>query len=155
MKFQQQKASCGPAALAAALEMFGLIRTESELRRLAGTDHEGTEWVGLVDALEALREAPEGKDIIGVPFEDSADVACMRLLRALRSGHPVVACVSVDRPWDHYVAVVGTLGTEPNVKVLVFDPAGTEAVSAQDLDSFLLLWKGPPRERRQYAGIVV
>ncbi|MDI6643885.1 MAG: cysteine peptidase family C39 domain-containing protein [Methanobacteriaceae archaeon] len=47
---QSKPYTCGPAALATALNNIGIISTENEISKLAGTDHTGTTMYGLLKA---------------------------------------------------------------------------------------------------------
>ncbi|GAB4307797.1 MAG: hypothetical protein Kow0019_03770 [Methanobacteriaceae archaeon] len=47
---QSKPYTCGPAALATALNNIGIISTEDEISKLAGTDHTGTSMYGLLKA---------------------------------------------------------------------------------------------------------
>lgn len=149
MKFQQQKASCGPAALSAALEAVGIERTEAELATLCKTGADGTDYKSMLLALSIVRQTETA--VVGRHFQDTADVALLRLLRALDDGHAVVVCVSCEEPWDHYACVIGTLGK----RLICFDPGSAESMSSMTADEFMAWWRGPKGERKPFYGILV
>lgn len=149
MKFQSQKSSCGPAALSAALQAVGILRTEDELTHLAGTTTDGTEWEGMLKALRTVQKsAPQ---VVAKPFEDNAEVGILRLLRALDDGYAVVCIAMTEKPWDHYLTVVGRLGR----RLCIFDPGSSDAFSTAEVGEFMGRWRGPKGARKPYAGIIV
>lgn len=112
MKFQAHYATCGPVALANALESIGITRSEEELIKLCKQrPDKGTSGGNLKRAADAM--AKDGDTIQGIPLQvkvitDSRpDRALAVLLQSLDSGRPVVLCVD---NWEHYVAAVGRLG---------------------------------------------
>ena len=149
MKFQSQKSSCGPAALSAALEAIGIERTESELSTLCGSTADGTDHNQMLSALATVRKSESA--VIGRGFQDKADVALLRLLRAIDDGHSVVVCVSTVDPWDHYACVVGRLGN----RIIAFDPGSAESMNSMTVDEFMSWWRGPKGERKPFYGILV
>jgi ABC-type bacteriocin/lantibiotic exporter with double-glycine peptidase domain len=153
VKYQSQKSSCGPAALSAALEAIGIERAESEMITLTGCSADGTHDEDMVRALRIVQQSEPA--IAARPFQDNADVAILRLLRALDDGHPVIVAVCVDRPWDHYAVVVGRLGTGATIRLNVFDAGTSESFRSMSMSEFMPWWRGPKTERKPYYGIIV
>lgn len=128
-----------------ALLAIGIARSEEELETLTGmTPASGTSPRGILKALHAV--LPEGQGP-GVINESRDDVALLKLLAALDTGHPVICCVDKD---DHWVAAVGTLG---RAILLVADSADTELILSYQPPDFLARWRGPGR--KPFYGIVV
>jgi len=94
---QPGKTECGPFALKHALLMHGILASEWEIARLAGTNHEGTDESQL--ALAARHFGCELPTI----REQEPDAARRELLGFLRKGVPCLLCVD---GWDHWVTVV-------------------------------------------------
>jgi hypothetical protein len=154
MRFQGTWASCGPAALSAALEAVGVERTESELTIVCKTDGvKGTNWENLIKACRTVGKSESG--VGGSPFEESLRYAPLVLMRALEDGHAVVMIVCSDEPWDHYVAAVGLLGRGPSARVLCFDPGANEPFVSRTLPELLAWWRGPAGVRKPYCGLIV
>lgn len=150
MKFQGQTYSCGPAALSAALQARGIVRSEDELALIAKTTNDGTHWAGMIKALRTVQKTEPGVSCRA--FADRADVAMLRLRRAVDDGHAAVVVVCTDEPWDHYAAVVGSLGAD---RLCVFDPGSSDAFKTLTLGEFMPWWRGPKGVRKPYAGIIV
>lgn len=150
MKFQSQKSSCGPAALSAALQAVGVVRTEDELATVAKTTTQGgTDWRGMLNALRQVQKShPE---VAAKPFEDTEEVAVLRLLRALDDGYAVVVIGRTTKPWDHYMVVVGRLGK----RLCLFDPGSNDAFTTVEVGDFVERWRGPDGVRKPFAGIIV
>lgn len=112
MELQQRKYSCGPAAVRAALYVLGHKVTEAALRKWAGTTSEGTDERGILRAVHHY-------DHVGKEYQSESGKRSWDWLRdSIARGKPVLLCVD---QWDHWVAVVGRLGT----RVLLFDPDST------------------------------
>jgi len=123
LDLQQHDYDCGPAALRAALQLYGRQVQHADLCRWAGTTAEkGTSAAGLKRALEHL----------AVPFSEyqsrsrSASWAWAR-----RQTSPVVLCFDADQ---HWVLLMAGLGR----RVLIFDPE--LGVRVQGRASFLKRW---------------
>lgn len=146
MKFQTLKHSCGPAALSAALQAVGILRTEDELAHLAGTTTDGTGWDEMLTALLTVKKS---EPILAcVVFEEKVDVGLLRLLRALDDGHAVVLLVD---DWSHYATAVGRLGD----RVCIFDPGTSDSFSTMGLAHLTKWWRGPKGSRKPFCGIIV
>ncbi|MBI5379282.1 MAG: hypothetical protein HZA23_03910 [Nitrospirae bacterium] len=92
--------TCGPAALRMALYYLGIVLSEEEVARLAGTDPMGTTLYGLAQALKA-----GGLDAQGERWN---------LPRLMQIRNPVIAFVGRD----HFVLIEGVRGEE----IYMFDP---------------------------------
>ena len=130
MRYQSRKSSCGPAALANALESIGVVRTEDELGTLSKQSTEGTSSINLRKAVEAM-----GIEVLNV-CEQREEVAGWLLESQIRSGHPGVIVVDND---EHWVSVVGILGET----YIVADSADNDLMMFYSLQSLLTRWKGP------------
>jgi len=125
VKLQERKFSCGPAAVRAALYVFGHNNiSEATLRRMAGTTSEGTDERGFMRAIRSYGHKPKEYQA------ESRKAAWAWLKGTLGRGKPVLLCVD---QWDHWVTAVGRLGG----KVLVFDPDAS------------------PGRRKRYSGLEV
>ena len=118
MKYQSRKYSCGPAALANALEALGIRRSESELAELCKTTVEGTSEMGLRRALLTLNIQFQALS------ERRFDVARLRLFECLYKQGSAVLCVANS---SHWVSIVGVSGK----RFIVVDSA---------VDDLLLFW---------------
>lgn len=120
MKLQSEHNWCGACATANALLAIGIERSEGEIAALAKTSAwDGTGAKGIIEALRKVGVTP------GVVQEAREDVFALKVDKALSDGHSIVACISTDKPWDHWVALVGRLGGF----ITVADPArGTLSV---------------------------
>ncbi len=120
MRGQSSEASCGPTAMYNALRALDIERGLHECEKLCGTTMtDGTTTKKLVKALATIAE------LRPVPIrERRRDIAMMRLHEALLAGRPVILLVNSEQPEDHYVAVVGMLGS----RYLIADSADHELV---------------------------
>lgn len=110
MELQEKGYSCGPAALRAALYVYGKCFTEAGVRRWAGTTPEGTDEEGLKKAIVHYNFRHK-------EFQTPSVREAMDWLKSnLRKGYPVLLCVDKE---SHWIAVVGVLGK----KITIFDPA--------------------------------
>lgn len=148
MRFQRTKSSCGPAALANALECLGIRRTEEELAALCKTTSEGTAANNLIKAIGAI----EGTQNILVE-ESRADVGLIKVVQSLYEGRPVVVCVNTKEPWDHYAVAAGVLGL--GKRIVCVDSADEEMVRTRTLDEFVEWWRGPEKAKRPFWGVIV
>ena len=148
MRFQSNASSCGPAALRNALLCLGITRSEQELETLSGCSAaDGTSPKSVLKALRLI-----GQDsALGIPWgvinESREDVALLRLIFALQSGHPVIMVVDND---EHWVVAFGLLG---NTVVHVVDSADSELVQHLNPSALMHRWHG--QGRKPFYGIVV
>ena len=145
MRYQSLKAGCGPTALANALELYGIKRTEDEVAKLCGTTSAGTDHTGIVSALQNV-----GK-YHGVIETKNASGARDALHYAICYGRPVICCVD---NWDHWVVAAGQLGE----RLLVLDSASTELCLVYPLTGvggFTDRWLKNAKRGGGYYGIIV
>ena len=109
LRLQERGYSCGPAALRAALYVLGHNLTESSLRRKAGTTPDGTDEKGIKRAVASYGHTAREHSF------NSSKKAWAWLKKTIGTGKPVLIC---SDSWEHWMAVVGTLGG----RVIVFDP---------------------------------
>ncbi len=89
---------CGPFALKHALAMFGVLKDEKDISKLAGSHW----WAG-TDELQLGRAARKfGVDILMIRRNDESH-AKAELVRYLRRGIPVLLCVD---EWSHWLTAV-------------------------------------------------
>lgn len=150
MRLQSTQASCGPACLRNALLCHGIIRSEQELEQLAGTTAAtGTSPEGLRKAIASITvEHPELQNTR--LSEIRADVAILKLIAALQSGHVVLMCVD---SYEHWVLAFGLLGGGAKIIVHVCDPDDNEMIIHYRTDALLQRWKGPGK--KPFYGIIV
>lgn len=149
MRFQKSKSSCGPAALANALECLGIRRTEEELQALCKTTAtDGTAAASLVKAAQTI----EG--VRGLVIEEARpDVAMLRLLQSLYEGRPLVVAVNSQKPWDHYAVAAGVLGFGQRINCI--DSSDNDLVCSRTIDEFIVWWRGPDEAKKPFWGLVV
>jgi hypothetical protein len=94
---QPGKWECGPFALKHALLMRGLLASEREIARLAGTGPDGT------DEKELERAAAHYGCGLPTVRRFESDAARDELIRYLRDGSPCLLCIN---GWDHWVTAV-------------------------------------------------
>jgi hypothetical protein len=145
MRLQRTKSSCGPAALANALECLGIRRTEDELAVLCKQTPEGTSPKNLLAAIKTI-EGTRGSVI----EEGKADVALLRLLQMLYEGRPVI--VAVDR-WTHWAVAGGVLGFGQRVNCI--DSGDNDLLKTRTLDEVIEWWSGPDGAKKPYYGVVL
>lgn len=148
MRFQRGKSSCGPAALANALECLGIRRSEDELVALCKQTPEGTSSANLVRAVATI----EGTRRVVID-ESRADVGLLRVLQALYEGRPVILAVTSQQPWDHYAVAGGVLGFGQRINCI--DSGDNDLYRTRTLDEFVEWWKGPDGAKRPFWGVVV
>lgn len=148
VRYQRNKSSCGPAALANALECLGIRRTEEELAALCKTTPDGTLASNLLKAIAAI----EGTRNVLID-EARADVGLLRLLQSLYEGRPVLCCVGSNEPWDHYAVAAGTLGF--GQRITCIDSGDNDLVRTRTLDEFVDWWRGPEGVKRPFWGVVL
>ncbi len=94
---QPNKWECGPFALKHALLMRGVLASEREITRLAGSNHDGTDEAQLERAAHAY-----GCDLPTIR-KFHPEEARSELAKYLRDGFPCLLCVD---GWDHWVTAV-------------------------------------------------
>lgn len=151
MRFQSNQSSCGPAALRNALLCIGIKRSEEELEKLTGmTPSDGTSAKGLLKALQAIsKEHPEIDP--AVIAENKGDIAILRLLEALRSGHPVILVTEGGSHWATAFGILGVAGEK--LMIHVADSAEVELVLHFTPQELIKAWKSD--EKKAYYGVVV
>lgn len=148
MRFQRTKSSCGPAALANALECLGIRRGEEELAALCKQTPEGTDATNLrraVGKIEGTRNT--------LIDESRADVGLLRVLQALYEGRPVIVCVTSQSPWDHWAVAAGILGF--GQRITCIDSGDNDLVRTRTLDEFIEWWRGPEGAKKPFWGVIV
>ena len=125
---------CGPAALQNALRALGLFIRQEELVHLCGTTEDGTDEKGLIKALNRL-------PVDFYPIYDFKRLSALSSLDAsLSCGEPVIICVD---DWDHWVVVIGKLGT----RYLIFDSTNDswnreeQGCWSVDADTLIKKWR--------------
>lgn len=120
MRLQRDDYSCGACAVMNALEALGIQITIEQAKRLADTTPDGTDEVGIKDALDAL-----GLDSSVVAWDSASgpgargDWFFAMVLRAANAGSPSIV---YSRPRQHWFAVIGALGH----RLVVFDSDNTK-----------------------------
>ena len=128
MRYQSRKSSCGPAALANALEAIGVVRSEDELGVLSKQDVNGTSSVNLRKAAEAT-----GVETVLVN-EQRDEVAEWCINSHINAGHSGLLVVDND---EHWVAIIGRL----NGTYIVADSADNDLLCFYDTKSLLDRWR--------------
>lgn len=114
MRFQETEYSCGAASVVNALRALGKRVTEREVRKLADTDHNGTDEVGVMQALRAYNyQASEY-------ISKSRHVAWRWLCGAISQGSVAIICVDQSQHW----VVVIAIATD---RVILIDSSRTQA----------------------------
>ena len=112
MRFQARKYSCGAASVVNALRCYGRRVSEDTVRRVAGTNFDGTDEDGIFLALSYY-------GFEGIPLSTNRKkIAWEWLKQNLIEGAPVILCVD---DWSHWVVVTGVLGD----RVILVDPERT------------------------------
>ena len=124
---QPNKWECGPFALKHALLMRGVLASEWEIARLAGTNHDGT------DETQLERAADEyGCDLPTIRKLDPEE-AQNELAGFLRDGVPCLLCVD---GWDHWVTAVH----EEKGQFIILDSEKPEVIVVTDWPRLRALW---------------
>ncbi|UCF20683.1 MAG: hypothetical protein JSU87_04540 [Gemmatimonadota bacterium] len=124
---QPGKWECGPFALKHALLMRGILASEWEITRLAGTGPEGTDEAQLERAA-----AHYGCDLPTIRKLDF-DAARAELIKYLHHGNPCLLCVD---GWDHWVTAVH----EEKGQFIILDSEKPEVIVALDWPRLEKLW---------------
>ncbi|QWG48399.1 peptidase domain-containing ABC transporter (plasmid) [Bacillus mycoides] len=120
---QHDLKDCGPACLAMISRYYGYIMSLSKIREIAGTDLQGTNVQGLINAGENL-----GFKVKGVKVTDPESLKEIPL--------PAIAHVVVDGGLLHYV-VIHKIKKD---KIYIADPA--KGLVTYSLNSFCQIWTG-------------
>lgn len=125
---QERYYDCGPAALQIVLDGMGIHVSEAELIRRVGTDEEGTDFVGLIEAvLDEIVPAAQYTSVYlkDPPSKADADALLARVDNSIRAGRGgifnfvsppnnrprgVKGSISPNYGWNtvwHYVAYMG------------------------------------------------
>ncbi|MGD8699326.1 MAG: cysteine peptidase family C39 domain-containing protein [Gemmatimonadales bacterium] len=124
---QPGKTECGPFALKHALLMHGILASEWEIGRLAGTSHEGTD-----EAQLELAARHFGCELPTIR-QHEPDAARQELTGYLRQGVPCLLCVD---EWDHWVTAVHT----EKQQYIVLDSERSEVIVVLDWPRLSRLW---------------
>lgn len=95
MKYQSRTYTCGPAAVANALRVYGCKFTEAQIAIAAGTTRDGTDDKGLLRALRLFRCKPKVINRL------------TSVRKYVRAGTPVI--IHLDEEL-HWVVVIGCIG---------------------------------------------
>lgn len=147
MRYQSNRASCGPAALHNALAALGINRSEDELIALCKQTADGTSPAKLIRAIKSISSGAPEAELIGEPFKRKAfaDAWVGLWFLVAQRGRPVILCVDA---FDHWVACVGALGD----RFMVVDSAELGLVFYYDRVGLEKRWAGP---NGGYHGIIV
>lgn len=143
MKMQSSLANCGAFAFHNALATLGIQRSPDECEKLCGTSAaNGTSTQGLV---KAARKIDDLNPV--VIREKRRDVALLKLRSAIDDGRPVIISWEVAEPADHWVCVIGRIGT----RYLVADSGDNDLVYAKDVAELATKWV----DGSTYEGIIL
>jgi len=120
---QRDITDCGAACLASIASFYKLSVAVAKIRQLAGTDHKGTNVLGLVEA--AVKMGFMAKGVRG-------DIDCLKKIPK-----PAIAHLIVDKVLHHYVVVTKVTQKE----ITVMDPADGE-YHHFSYDEFRKRWTG-------------
>jgi hypothetical protein len=124
---QPDKWQCGPFALKHALLMQGVLASEWEIGKLAGTTSHGTDENQLAGAARHYGcELPTVRKL-------DPEAARRELVRYLREGTPCLLCVN---GWDHWVTAV----QEEKGQFIVLDSQQTDVIVLVDWPRLRSLW---------------
>jgi ABC-type bacteriocin/lantibiotic exporter with double-glycine peptidase domain len=115
---------CGPTALSNALLSVGRDIPPAACAELCGITPDGIGDEDLERAIELL------------DFTPTVVRSWYALRGALDAGAPVVCSVQEDRPYDHWVAAIGTLGE----LIVVADSLSYEVVKTYKRVDWLAMW---------------
>lgn len=124
---QPGKWECGPFALKHALLMHGILASEWEIGRLAGSSREGTDEKQLDTAARHF-----GCELPTIRKQDP-EAARRELLAVLRKRVPCLLCVD---EWDHWVTVVHA----EKKQFVLLDSEKSEVVVVVDWPRLRRLW---------------
>ena len=145
MRYQSNRASCGPASLHNALAALGIKRSEDELIALSGQTPNGTSSRGIIKAIKSV-STPEA-ELFGTAVRwrniQEGSVGLWYLVG--ERGRPVILCVD---DFEHWVSCVGYLGG----RFMIVDSAHNGLLLYYDKEQLNQRWEGP---RGGYHGIIV
>jgi len=124
---QPAKWECGPFALKHALLMRGVIASEREIARLAGTSPDGT------DEKQLERAAAHYGCQLPTIRKYESDTARDELTAHLRGGNPCLLCIN---GWDHWVTAVH----EEAGQFIILDSMKPEVIEVVDWPRLRELW---------------
>ncbi len=124
---QPGKSECGPFALKHALLMRGVLASEREIAKLAGTNHDGT------DELQLARAARRYGYRLPTIRKTEADAARDHLAGFLKQGIPCLLCV---HEWDHWVTAV----FEEDGQFVILDSERPEVIVVADWPQLQKHW---------------
>jgi ABC-type bacteriocin/lantibiotic exporter with double-glycine peptidase domain len=128
VKRQSKSWWCGVAAIANALEVLGIRRSQREIARsCAVTEVDGTDETEMKRAL--LANGMHIDEACHQNWEKAADW----LSQSLGYGRPVILCCDSD---EHWVTAIGTCGSA----FLLFDPSRNHGVEVHTADSLCERW---------------
>ncbi len=145
MRFQQNRSSCGPAALSNALEALGIHRTEDELIALSRQTPDGTSPRGIIKAIRSISDSTTPLKGLPVRWGKPEDAIVGLWWNVSEHGRPTILCVDA---FEHWVVCVGKLGK----RFSVVDSADNRLLLHYEPDALLRRWVGPAGG---YYGIVV
>lgn len=145
MRYQSNRASCGPAALHNALAALGITRSEDELVQLCKQTPDGTSSRNIAKAIQSISttEQPLRGQTFGFKGANEALVSIWYYVSYL--GRP---CILAVDGWEHWVTIIGHLGTRFGVA----DSANNALVLYYSPDELTTRWEGP---NGGYYGIIV
>lgn len=136
MRYQSNRASCGPASLHNALSALGLERSEDELIRLSGQTAAGTSPKGITKAIRAI-STPELPLFGNAVRWSNSDIATISLWYwTSERGRPVILCVD---SFEHWAVAAGHLGP----RFTIIDSAELGLVFHYEPARLLERWEGP------------
>lgn len=143
MRFQDAPGTCGAAAVVNACRAFSIRVPERSVRKLAGTDGDGTDQQGIIFALRSLGLSAE--EYRGTRRSPS----WQWLHGALLHGRVIILCMD---NWQHWTTAIGSLGD----RVILIDSTNTKANRAENgvhvlsRDRLLRRWGCPGGDHRYY-----
>lgn len=128
MRHQRKSYWCGVAAIANALEVLGIKRSQREIAKLCHvTAADGTNETEMKRALLA--------NGCGVDewHESNATESAYWVRHGLSVGWPAILCADSD---EHWVTVIGVCGE----RFLVFDPSRNSGIEVHSAESLAARW---------------
>ncbi|MBH0346653.1 bacteriocin ABC transporter ATP-binding protein [Bacillus thuringiensis serovar muju] len=120
---QHDLKDCGPACLAMIARHYGFTMSISKIREIAGTDLQGTNIKGLIEAGERL-----GFDTKGVKATETEALKAIPL--------PAIAHVIIDGSLHHYVVIYKIKKN----KIYIADPG--KGLATYTFENFCKIWGG-------------
>lgn len=136
MRYQSNRASCGPASLHNALAALGIKRSEDELIALCKQTKDGTSSAKLVAAIKAVSTAAQPTYGEAIKWRDIESGVVGLWYIVSERGRPVILCVD---KFEHWVACVGYLGG----RFMVVDSAEIGLVFYYTKEELEKRWEGP------------